>query len=983
MQFNTNTKSIGRQILLSLLMLVMITAFLLLFVLYNNRNIIAQNEGYIADATKLSASRFEDRMKASMDSLAMMTALYGNIMDSPDVDVEQLVELSGGSRFDHLEFIPADGQIVTSSGTHADVTDRDAYRKGMQGETGVCAVINNELAQHQFFSFYTPLRYQGEIIGVLCGLYSEERMQDIIETQFFGVTARTYLCMGDGTVITCAGTKKKPDNLLEFVINSQNITGKSEDAFRHAFETHTSQSFSYENSTGTANAYLAVLEYNDWVLVQVFPASITNQMRSTTDNAAVALVGGVIAAFLIYIGYLLISKQRKERQLRDENEEISQIVMSVTELFSRFAIADLKHNTYSYVTKADGMPESGTYTTLLEYVSEFYVDGEDGVDMKAMITPEHIREVMTKDVSYLQYEYHICRGEDRWENMSVICLKRDSSGKPISVLFAIQNITERKRMELESHVALQNAFDAAKAADRAKSDFLSRMSHDIRTPMNAVMGMTTVATMHIDDKERVRECLGKITSSSRHLLALINDILDMSKIESGKLTLSEEPFNLAEMTESLLTIMSPQIKAKNQQISMSTSHLVHEDVVGDTLRLRQVFVNIMGNAVKFTPEGGSISLEIRELSSHIPDKAQYEFVFRDTGIGMEKSYLEHIFEPFSRAENDDTRKAEGTGLGMPIARNIVNMMNGSISVDSEPGKGSVFTVRVYLTIQNLQDTDAGCLADLRILVADDDKDAAESTRDILQGLGMHATSVYGGREAVEEVIARHGREDAFDAVILDWQMPGTNGIEAADKIRKTVGDTVPIIILSAYDWTEIEQQARETGVNAFIGKPLFRSRLIYVLRSLVQPEQTPSQSSEIQSFTENHYQGKRILLVEDNELNREIACELLTTIGVEVEMAFDGQYAVEMATGKPAGYYDLIFMDIQMPRMNGYEATKAIRSAGREDLRKIPIVAMSADAFSDDVFRAMKSGMNDHISKPVEISKLSETLSKWLNASTQ
>ena len=455
-----------------------------------------------------------------------------------------------------------------------------------------------------------------------------------------------------------------------------------------------------------------------------------------------------------------------------------------------------------------------------------------------------------------------------------------------------------------------------KLPNNAKSDFLSRMSHDIRTPMNAVMGMTTVAAMHIDDKDRLTDCLNKITASSRHLLALINDVLDMSKIESGKVTLSEEPFNLSEMTEGIFAIMQPQIKAKNQKLNIRTSNIIHENLIGDTLRLRQVFVNIMGNAVKFTPAGGSLSLDIFELAARIPGKTCYEFVFTDTGIGMEQAFIDEIFEPFSRSKNPNSQKIEGTGLGMAIAKNIVSMIDGNIKVESKVGEGSKFTVRVFLTIQELKDTDNDSLGPLRILVADDDRDCAESTGEILSGIGMDVTSVFSGEDAAVEAVSRHERGEDFDAVILDWQMPDMDGMQAAAEIRRRVGDSVPIIILSAYDWTDIEQEAREIGVNAFVAKPLFRSRLLYVLKSVV--EQTDQlHSTETNLRSENKFGGKRILLVEDIELNREIAYELLSMNGILVEYAFDGQMAVDIITAKPENYFDLVFMDIQMPMIIG------------------------------------------------------------------
>lgn len=971
-----NNKTVARNIVSYIIIIIAVIASLTLFMGINDRRITRQNESYIADATMLSVSHINGRLRSKLDNIQTIASLYSASMDSSDVDPMEIQELCPPDYFDYFEFISVDGQTMTTQGEAVNTPGGEAYINGLQEMSGMCTVTDPSKKNATLFSFYTPMYYRDKIVGVLCGLYDAEGMQTILSSQFFGVTARTYLCAGDGTVMVSAGDPTPPENILDAARESEHIFGNTQEEFFRAFENHESLAFHYKNGSHMESAYIAALDEHDWVLVQSFPAEITAGMRRRADKAGVILVCCIIAAFLGYIIYLLVIKRKKEIKLINANKESTNIIERVTAVFSRFAVVDIKKDHYYYVAKTDGMPPEGKYTELIDYVSQFYIDEEGSTPMVELVAPQHIQEHLTADLDYLQYEYHINRGTDKWENLSLICLKREN-GKPTSFLYAVQDITERKQKEIESRIALENAFDAAKAANNAKSEFLSRMSHDIRTPMNAVMGMTTVAAMHLDDKERLTDCLNKITTSSRHLLALINDVLDMSKIESGKVTLSEEPFNLSEMTEGIFTIMQPQIKAKNQKISIRTANITHEDVIGDTLRLRQVFVNIMGNAVKFTPVDGSVSLDIREVDSRIPGKACYEFMFTDTGIGMEQSFIDEIFEPFSRSKNPNSQKIEGTGLGMSIAKNIVNMMDGDIKVTSTLGEGSTFTVRLHLTIQDLDEADDRSLKNLKILIADDDQCAAENTRDILNGIGMDATSVYSGKDAIAQVISHHEQKDDFAAVIMDWKMPNMDGVEATTKIREKVGDTVPVIILSAYDWADIEQEARDIGVNAFISKPLFRSRLTYVLKSIITPpEQT--EKSESDNLNENKFSGKRILLVEDIDLNREIATELLTMNGIEVEQAFDGQIAVDMLSEKPADYYDLVFMDIQMPNLNGYEATKAIRALDREDLKEIPIVAMSADAFSDDVYKAKESGMNDHISKPIDLAKLMEALEKWL-----
>ncbi|MCH5253049.1 MAG: response regulator [Lachnospiraceae bacterium] len=971
-----NRKKTGRNILISFAMIMAILASLLLFMRTNTQRIISQNESYIADATILSADHVNNRFASKISNIQMIAALYGEDMNSPTVDVDRILELCPKGYFDRISFIPADGQYLTSSGETVDLTTRESYINGIRGKSGVCTANDYWTTESAVLSFYTPMYYKGEIIGVLCGLYDAKGIESVISNEFFGATACVYLCTGDGTVIITAGDDSPPDNILEAARTSDDFFGETQDSFFQAFDNHESHSFTYINDSGTENAYIAVLEYNDWILIQSFPAGIAADMLHRANNAGIVLCGSIILAFLTYIILLLIAKRRNEISLTNENEKNSNIVESVTAVFSRFAVVDLKNDDYYYVAKTDGMPPKGKYTDLIQYVSQFYIPEEDYVTMSEVVMPEHIQKTMTEDLAYLQYEYHINRGVDKWENLSLICLKREE-GKPVSILYAVQDITERKSKEFASRVALQEAFDAAEAANNAKSEFLSRMSHDIRTPMNAVMGMTAIAATNMDDRERVADCLNKITASSRHLLALINDVLDMSKIESGKITINEEPFNLSEMIEGIFTIMQPQFKAKNQKISIRTSNIVHEDLIGDTLRLRQVFVNIMGNSAKFTPDGGHVSLDISELDSQVPGKACYEFIFADTGIGMEQSFIDEIFEPFSRSKNPNSQKIEGTGLGMAIAKNIVNMMDGDIKVESKVGEGSKFTVRVFLTIQELNETDADLLESLRILVADDDEISADSTREVLSSIGMDATSVYSGEDAVAEIVRHHERGEDFAAVILDWQMPNMDGVQATAEIRRKVGDEIPVIILSAYDWTDIEQEARDIGVNAFVAKPLFRSRLIYVLRNLVGQAER-STSTDVDLLDENKFSGKRILVVDDIDLNREIAGELLTMNGILVEYAFDGKMAVDTLEEKPANYFDLVFMDIQMPNMNGYEATRAIRASDREDLKTIPIIAMSADAFSDDVYKSKESGMNAHISKPIDIPRLMDTLAMWL-----
>ena len=543
-----------------------------------------------------------------------------------------------------------------------------------------------------------------------------------------------------------------------------------------------------------------------------------------------------------------------------------------------------------------------------------------------------------------------------------------------------RNIDDLIKKEKKQEAALREAYYAAESASKAKTDFLSSMSHDIRTPMNGIIGMTAIAASHLDDKERVKDSLEKITKASRHLLSLINEVLDMNKIESGKVQLAEDEFNLSDLIENLINMTSSQITEHNHTLNVNVSGVQHENVIGDSLRIQKIFTNLMGNAVKFTPDGGRIRLTISERPSRQEKVGCYEFVFEDNGIGMSEEFMDHIFEPFTRAEDGSERRTQGTGLGMTISRNIARMMGGDIKVESTLGVGSIFTVTIYLKLQDKNENLEKRFVDLDVLVADDDELSLESSLDILSSMGMKVEGVNNGKDAVEKVVSRHSDGLDFFAAILDWKMPGMDGIEATREIRQKVGNDVPIIIISAYDWSEIEEDAKRAGANAFIGKPLFKSRLEKTFSSILGKEEEKSVDKYISlsDLEALKLQGKRALVVEDNDLNMEIACEILKTTGMSIETAIDGIEAVDLITSSPDGYYDIVFMDIQMPKMNGYDATRAIRAQNRPYLKQVPIIAMTANAFAEDVQAARTVGMNWHISKPLELHALKSVLERFI-----
>lgn len=573
-------------------------------------------------------------------------------------------------------------------------------------------------------------------------------------------------------------------------------------------------------------------------------------------------------------------------------------------------------------------------------------------------------------------------GNGAWLQLNGECIGWEGD-EPIYLIVYINitDITEQrelqKKLEKQSK-QLKEALKSAEQANQAKSDFLARMSHDIRTPMNAIMGMATIAKAHVDERERILDCMEKINGASKLLLSLINEVLDMSKIESGRLILSEDEFNVGELLQDLVVMMQPEIKNKQQTLNIHVKNLRHENVKGDTQRIKQVLMNILSNAIKYTPENGRITIEIYEKDPH-NGIGNYQFVFEDNGRGMKPEFLDKIFEPFERASDDEIKRIQGTGLGMSISHKIIQMMGGDIKVESEYGKGSRFTIDMPLVCRDQKPDDKIEVEGLEVLVVDDDKIACLNMSSCLREIGINSECVYSGREAIEKVRQHHLAEKEYFAVIIDLKMPQMNGIETTRQIRRFVGADVPIIILSAYDLEEYEAEAKEVKANGFITKPLYKSKLLQVLRSFLDEGDQPE---PIRPFKLSNvdYSGKRILLVEDNELNREIAVEIIGSTGITIDTAINGLDAVHKVAQSEEGFYQIILMDIQMPIMDGYEATRQIRSLQRRDIAHMPIIAMTANAFSEDVTNAIKAGMNYHLAKPIDIGALMGILSKYLQA---
>jgi two-component system sensor histidine kinase/response regulator len=611
---------------------------------------------------------------------------------------------------------------------------------------------------------------------------------------------------------------------------------------------------------------------------------------------------------------------------------------------------------YSHIFTADGMERNHIYCTPLPY-SEWYL---------VMVLP------------YGQLDNIVNTYNRQWMGMTI-------GGCVVVLLVLVLVFVRYLALNRQQIIKLQEMQERAEQASQAKSEFLSNMSHDIRTPMNAIVGMTAIAIANIQNPQQVQNCLRKISLSSKHLLSLINDVLDMAKIESGKLTLNADLLSLREVMNSIVNIVQPQVKAKNQKFDVFIRSILSENVLCDGVRLNQVLINLLSNAIKFTPEGGEIQISLsQEESPKGPEYIRSHIWVKDNGIGMAPEFQQKIFESFVREDNARVHKTEGTGLGMSITKYIVDAMDGTIDLNSAPGMGTEFHIVLDLPKAEVQEQEM-LLPSWRMLVVDDDEDLCSSTTSSLREIGIDAEWTLDGETAIQMAVQRLKRREPYHIILLDWRLPGMDGIQTARQLRQQCGDEMPILLISAYDWGEIEEQAREAGICGFISKPLFKSTLFYSLRQFIGDERAGAgvQETAAPPTTREDLSGHRVLLAEDNDLNWEIAEELLSELGLHLERAENGQICAEMFRHSEEGYYDAILMDVRMPVMTGYQATEAIRAMDRSDAKTIPIIAMTADAFAEDMQKCLDCGMNAHVAKPIDVDLVARLLVKYIEEQKQ
>ena len=815
--------------------------------------------------------------------------------------------------------------------------------------------------------------YQGFEYDAIAVAYDNADIVKVLDISAFQGNAGGYVVHSDGRVVIDHAPESW-ETAYNFIAVLRDHSGLSEDEI---------MTFSEELKQGHTGAMLVNLEgrnyyliyekvnIQDWALLGIVPADIVNASMNELQLNTLIIVGAMLFSIASFIIIMIIRRSRlniksKNTQILYRDELFKKLSMNVDDVF---LMADAKTARVDYVSPN---AEKLLGITAKQIEDNIYVLGKLHPQDTEGQRSKHLRGLLVNEQREWDFEYvHKKTGEQRW--FHIIAMGSEVE-KKLKCIIVMSDRTADKKM----NQALSDAVCAAETANRAKSTFLSNMSHDIRTPMNAIIGFTTLAVSNIENQEKVRDYLGKILASSNHLLSLINDILDMSRIESGKIHLEETKVNLSDILHDLKTIISGQIHAKQLELYMDAMDVTDEDVYCDKTRLNQVLLNLLSNAIKFTPAGGTVSVRLRQFPSTQKGCAKYEIRVKDNGIGMSQEFAQKIFDPFERERTSTVSKIQGTGLGMAISKNIVNMMGGTIDIQTQKNKGTEFIISLMLRIQSEQHRVEKIteLEGLKALVVDDDFNTCDSVTKMLVKVGMRSEWTLSGKEAVLRARQSVEMGDAFHAYIIDWRLPDMNGIEVTRQIR-SLGDDTPIIILTAYDWSDIEVEARAAGVTAFCSKPMFMSDIRETLMAAIGQKQAEAEDN-ILPAADSDFRDRRILLVEDNELNREIAVALLSEYGFQVDTAEDGAEAVERVRNSRPGDYDLVLMDVQMPVMNGYEATEQIRSLDDPALAGITILAMTANAFDEDRKKALSCGMNGFLSKPIVIEELISTLQNSL-----
>lgn len=917
----------------------------------------------ISELTVSKAQYLDERLRSERLALQSLAGLLGS---QTDITVIQEQLRSYRDLHDATRMWVFDTQ---GNGWSTDKNDElyppgqteELFAAALKGETGISEVFIGTLGKRHVL-IYTPILRKDQAVGGLYEAYPAELLQNTYGGGTYNDAGYSYVLGRDGRVVLASVRFSYLQIYTDFreVLADGGNRPEAISAFMDALAAGRkgSATFLFEDEMQFLS-FTPLTEKTGWYFVTVIPLSSverdgTEIVRLTVRMAAVLVAAVILIFFLLVAAVTYRNKKRREYELYLQNtyEAISQNIDTV------IFIVDAKTGCVEYAFENAheilGIPAQDFYHPNHTQAGEFETRIFD------LLRTERPKEKAVREFTI----YNDILNKTVWLEATALPVTLLGSDKYI---FAVTDITQDRQIR----ESLSAAVAAAEQANAAKSLFFSNMSHDIRTPMNAIVGMTKLAKIYIEDQSRVIDCLHKIELSSRHLLSLINDVLDMSKIESGKMTLALEPFSLSELVESVLAIVQPQCRTKNLRLQVETKDIRHEALLGDALRLNQVMLNLASNAVKFTPEGGEITLSIQEFSQRHPGYAAYRVRVRDTGVGIAPEFLPNVFAPFEREVTKSVRQTEGTGLGLAIAKNIVEALGGMISVESILGKGTVFTVELELPLQpdsREEEVVDRIFAGRRALLADDSEADLSLTALYLSELGFTVDTAASGEEALDAAL----KQAPYHLIMLDWKMPGMDGEETVRKIRAAGKGAPRFVLVTAFEALTLDTAVIGQEFDLILQKPIFKNALCKKLSALFFAQEMDD--AEIQNVCE----GKRFLLVEDNEINREIATELLTLSGALVESVEDGEIAVATFLDKATGYYDAIFMDIQMPNMDGYEATKRIRTSGYPGARDIPIIAMSANVFAEDVRASMAAGMSAHLGKPISIEDIYRVLKELI-----
>ena len=944
------------------------------YISFVSQTIYQESTSHLEEVLHKSNNMLKEMVRKNLTYLHLYNGFLASTSDEAEIQayIEAAQQDTG---FVGFYFLSYDGNYMTVTGETGYLgLQANLDEKLSKGEDIVMnAALPGKPQMLVFASPKTQGSYRGFAYDAIAIAYYNDAVLKLLDNSAFQGNASNYVIYPDGRVVIDNSVNRK-ETVYNFIAMLRDYSDLSEGQILALSDAFAQGSSGNMRVTLGDTSYYLVYEgtaVQSWTMLGLVPVRVVNASLDKLWFRTAQIVAGITVGMAVLVILLIV--RRSHTTLRRKNTEISYR----DELFKKLSL-----NVDDVFLMLDAE------TAKVDYVSP-NIERLLGIPWKEVrqdaraLAALHPKDSPDRDKNYLEGllsgqqrewddEYvHLETGERRW--FHIVAMGSEVEGRTKHIL-----VMSDRTADKQVNQALSDAVAAAETANRAKSTFLSNMSHDIRTPMNAIIGITTLAISNIDDKERVKDYLAKTLASSNHLLSLINDVLDMSRIESGKLHLEEVEVNLSDVLHDLKTIVSGQIYAKQLELYMDAMDVTDEDVYCDKTRLNQILLNLLSNAIKFTPAGGTVSVRVRQLAGKVHGCGQYEFRIKDNGIGMSPEFAQKIFEPFERERTSTVSGIQGTGLGMAITKNIVDMMGGTIEVQTAQGKGTEFTVCVPMRAQTEQRPVEKIteLEGLKALVVDDDFNTCDSVTKMLVKVGMRAEWTLSGKEAVLRARQSIEMSDAYHAYIIDWRLPDMNGIEVTRQIR-SLNDDTPIIILTAYDWSDIEVEAKAAGVTAFCSKPMFLSDLRETLMSALGQKLTDA-SQELLPEKNADFKDKHILLVEDNELNREIAQEILREYGFQVDTAENGEVAVERVSTAAPGSYDLVLMDVQMPVMDGYTATRKIRALDDPARAKLPILAMTANAFDEDRRNALESGMNGFLSKPIVIGDLVQELHKIL-----